>query len=722
VPVTATYPGVYIEEIPSGVHPITGVATSIAAFVDFFARGPMNEATEIFSFGDFQRVFGGLDDRSEASYAIQQFFLNGGTQAVVVRVASSAATKLSAAAAVNDTTLTVGANGNSDFPNAGVLTVGTGVGVEQIPYTGKTASTFTGLTVTKAHAANDPVTIPPAAAASVVLEDAVASGNPVLTVTAANEGAWGNALRAFVDYTGVAAGHFNLTISEVAVQSGRLAVVRQEQYLDLTTTPGQRFVESIVNGASELISVAAAGSNPPTANGTVSGAISASFPLTAPLQTSAAFTPNADGTGTSVTATLDLGGAEVGSIDEAAARLEAAIRAATPTDPAWAGATVRVVGNTLQIAAGPSAPGGIFKFSAVTGSPLTASLELRTGTTDKPSENVALYQLGAPLAGAAQATPVAGSDGLPPNATDLVGTNAVDPPTGIYALDKADLFNILCIPRVAQLDGNAPFASNQVTPAISQAISYCDAKRAFLVLDTPSDVTNVLQMKQFLTATLNGLRDRNVAFYFPRTTIADPLDGFRARSIGASGTVAGIYARIDASRGVWKAPAGTEASLQGVQQLDYKMTDAENGVLNPLGINCLRTFDVYGNICWGARTLDGADQQASEWKYIPVRRFALFLEETLFRNTKWVVFEPNDEPLWAQIRLNVGAFMHNLFRQGAFQGTTPKEAYLVKCDKETTNQTDIDNGVVNILVGFAPLKPAEFVIIQIQQRAGQIET
>jgi len=163
-------------------------------------------------------------------------------------------------------------------------------------------------------------------------------------------------------------------------------------------------------------------------------------------------------------------------------------------------------------------------------------------------------------------------------------------------------------------------------------------------------------------------------------------------------------------------------TLANVQRFDYKLNDPENGVLNPFGINCLRVFDVYGNLCWGARTLDGADAKASEWKYVPVRRFALFLEESLSRGTKWVVFEPNDEPLWAQIRLNVGAFMHNLFRQGAFQGTTPRDAYFVKCDKETTNQTDINNGVVNILVGFAPLKPAEFVIIRIQQLAGQIET
>ncbi len=173
---------------------------------------------------------------------------------------------------------------------------------------------------------------------------------------------------------------------------------------------------------------------------------------------------------------------------------------------------------------------------------------------------------------------------------------------------------------------------------------------------------------------------------------------------------------------MWKAPAGIEAALRNVPDLDYRLTDPENGQLNPLGLNCLRNFDVYGNICWGARTLMGADQQASEWKYVPVRRITLFIEESLFRGTQWVVFEPNDEPLWAQIRLNVGAFMHILFRQGAFQGLTPREAYLVKCDSETTTQDDINRGVVNILVGFAPLKPAEFVIIRIQQLAGQTES
>src|SRR5262249_38968579 len=149
-------------------------------------------------------------------------------------------------------------------------------------------------------------------------------------------------------------------------------------------------------------------------------------------------------------------------------------------------------------------------------------------------------------------------------------------------------------------------------------------------------------------------------------------DEFRLRAIPSSGTIAGLYARIDAERGVWKAPAGLEAQLRGVQALEYLLTDGENGTLNPLAINCLRNNAASGIICWGARALVGSALRASEWKYVPVRRLALFLEESLYRGTQWVVFEPNDEPLWAQIRLNLGAFMHSLFRQGAFQGQTAR--------------------------------------------------
>jgi phage tail sheath protein FI len=217
-----------------------------------------------------------------------------------------------------------------------------------------------------------------------------------------------------------------------------------------------------------------------------------------------------------------------------------------------------------------------------------------------------------------------------------------------------------------------------------------------------------------------GTRSKNAAIFFPRLKQPNPLRDNQVETFVPCGVIAGIFARTDAQRGVWKAPAGLDATLIGVPQLSVPLTDAENGELNPLGINCLRSFPVAGRVVWGARTLRGADQLADEYKYIPVRRLALFIEESLYRGTQWVVFEPNDEPLWAQIRLNLGAFMNNLFRQGAFQGRTPQEAYFVKCNSETTTQNDINLGIVNIVVGFAPLKPAEFVVIKIQQIAGQI--
>jgi phage tail sheath protein FI len=643
MPITPTYPGVYIEEIPSGVRTIAGVATSIAAFVDYFPRGPMNQAIEIFSYADFERTFGGLDLNSEASYAIQQFFLNGGTDAFVVRVASGAP-----------------------------------------------------------------------AAATTVLEDGL-GGAAQLTVAAASEGTWGRNLRLGVSWSD--ASSFDLAISEVDPSTG--AVLRPESFLGLTMAA----VQKVLAQGSQLVVIpptSTVGANRPLPTGTTSADIAVPFTLPGLADHTVTVTVTSTGTDADMKP-VDLGPSAVASLDEAAGRLQAGIRAANPTKRGWSQAVVRVVPGSvagtsrLQVTAGLGAPDAILTFSD-TGSATTATaLELTTAAGANP--NVAAYVLGSLAVIGAQAAGTRGDDGAPPDAAALLGSEAVDPPTGMYALDKISLFNILCLPRIARAD---TFTAG-VDTVISTATAYCASRRAFLILDTPTDVNNLPQVKTWLT-TYASLRDKNVAFYFPRVEIADPLNAFRPRSFGASGTIAGLYARTDAGRGVWKAPAGTEAVLRGVQSLDYTMTDAENGALNPLAINCLRNFPVYGNICWGARTLDGSDQQASDWKYIPVRRLALYLEESLYRGTQWVVFEPNDEPLWSQIRLNVGAFLHDLFRQGAFQGSSPREAYLVKCDKETTTQNDINLGIVNIVVGFAPLKPAEFVILKIQQLSGQIQT
>ena len=296
---------------------------------------------------------------------------------------------------------------------------------------------------------------------------------------------------------------------------------------------------------------------------------------------------------------------------------------------------------------------------------------------------------------------------------DFIGAGKEDAGLGLYSLDRVDLFNLLCIP---------PYLENRNVDAglLTAATLYCQKRRAMLIIDPPSDWSDAQKAVTGL-ATDIGINSSNAALYFPRLRQQNPLRDDQLEDFAPCGAVAGVIARIDATRGVWKAPAGQEANLAGGTAPSLSITSQENDKLNRLGINCLRQFPTKGLLVWGARTRKGEDGLGSEWKYIPVRRTALFLEESLNRGLKWVLFEPNDEPLWAQIRLSVGAFMHDLFRRGAFQGMTPREAYFVKCDQETTTQNDIDSGFVNILAGFAPLKPAEFVIIRLQQMARKPE-
>jgi phage tail sheath protein FI len=521
MPGTYAYPGVYVEEIPSGVRTITGVSTSDTAFVDFFKRGPLNDPVRITSYSDFERRFGSLDADSKASYAIQQFYLNGGQVAWVVRIAENAK--------------------------------------------------------------------------SAVLE--LKGGSPIetaLTLEAASPGLWGTNVEVAVGSVKGKSNLFNLVVREVATQGDRKLVVNNEVHLNLSMDQtSARYVEAVLKEDSSLVRVSSVGDG--------------DIPIPC-------------------------------SVDVTSATVIA------ETDPA------KTVFQALNS-------------------------EASDGTT-------------------------------PTDSTSWI--------SGIKTLDKIApfIFNILCLPGITDLAA--------ASTIYSEAEAYCEGKRAFLIVDIPSTINTNEEMQKWMNDTGDSLRHKNAAVYYPWFEIADRLKEDRPLAVAPSGTLAGIYARTDAARGIWKAPAGTEAVLRGAT-LKIRLTDLENGGFNQIGVNILRNFPIYGNICWGSRTLDGADQQASEWKYIPVRRTALYIEESLFQGLKWVVFEPNDEPLWAQIRLNVGAFMHNLFRQGAFQGTTPRDAYFVKCDKETTTQNDIDRGIVNILVGFAPLKPAEFVVIKIQQIAGQIE-
>ncbi|MFF0148747.1 hypothetical protein ATK36_5930 [Amycolatopsis sulphurea] len=543
MPITPTYPGVYIDELPSAVRTIVGVPTSVAAFVGTAPRGAVDEPVHITSWEDFTAEFGGLDSGTALAYAVFQFYANGGSEAEIVRV--------------------VAKNHNTTLDDA------------------------------------DAADATPArnyASASVI---ALAGG---VTLHAASPGGWPNDrnLRVRVDYDTApdpAGKLYNLTVRDV--KSGIT-----EQYLNVSTdTTSARALKHVLASSSLLSSTVVEGDGSrPAAHDTVT-----------------------DG-----------------------------------SDPF------------------PDDPQGKNLYSVVT-------------------------------------TP--GADGDAPNNLDYLGDEETK--TGLYALLKADIFTMLCLPGAPGLIGGAD-------NILSSAMKFCVDRRAMLIVDPdpnwkkPSDVTRAVRSTS-PAFVLNDPNAKNASLYFPRIVLPDPNKDNSPQEFPPCGALAGIWARTDVQRGVWKAPAGTEAGLSGVTALTVPLTDKQNGVLNPLGVNCLRGLPVVGNVVWGARTQRGADVLADQWKYLPVRRLALYLEESLYRGTQWVVFEPNDEPLWSSIRLNVGAFLNTLFRQGAFQGRTPKEAYLVKCDATNNPQNDIDRGIVNILVGFAPLKPAEFVLIHIQQLAGQIQ-
>ena len=664
MPINPTYPGVYVEEIPSGVHTITGVATSIAAFIDTFERGPLDYAVHLLSMSDFERFMGGLDTTSEASYAIQQFFQNGGTEAYVIRVA---------------------------YPTAQASAI-------DILDTGGAVS----FTATAGQKIGDKIFI--------------------------NPGAWGNNVRLEVDYdTTDPSTQFNLTVSEVD-DTGK--PVQTEVFRNLNMTVGDsNYAVDVVNNGSRIVTLSAvSGAKRPAASGALSGALAA-LPLPATVADGAKFdiTTVVGATTNHYVATLSLPTPAPKDYVTLRQYLEAAIRSAAPkastdmpNNPLLTGASVLFAGKQYRIVAGRGgtfSPDSIIQVAADAATTMAKDIMLDPASASVPDFNISQYSLNG-IAVGSQKNPKDGTIDLT-KITDVSIRGLEASKTGMYSLDDVDLFNILCIPAATRGNTSIKLSDAQVFTIISEATTFCDNHRAMFIADIPPDVKDVAGMQAWMLQN-DGLRNTNSTVYFPRVKISDPINGSRLRDVGPSGTLAGLWAATDVARGVWKAPAGVDVKLINVPQLVYNLVDRENGVLNPLGINCLRNFPIYGNVSWGARTLFGADVQGSEWKYIPVRRLALFLEESLFRGTKWVVFEPNDEPLWAQIRMNVTSFMHDLFRQGAFQGSTPEQAYLVKCDSEINTQYEIDRGIVNILVGFAPLKPAEFVILQIQQLAGQI--
>jgi Bacteriophage tail sheath protein len=770
MPVTPTYPGVYIEEIPSGVHTITGVATSVTAFIGYTAQGPVNSPIEITNYGDFERNFGGLDPRSDVSYSVQQFFLNGGGDAWVVRVAKNAAAArieltYSGGSALVVTAANAGAWGNrvrldvdydTSNPDSTFNLRATRYDLRNGSLVPAATEQYRNLSMNNASAYFAPNVVNNASKLIRLdlpagltfdaskrgwsLSSSYAAAIPSLqatenTITGVLDGQTPFTLvlpnaNTITDWATLTAA-FTAAISNAGLAS-RLSVDRADAkaaasgtgtYLKLTSAATGP--TSVQNSSVEIVPAPTNDASAKLGLGLQSGgreqegaAQRRPYPNGALSLDLADLDPTSAVAGQVNVTVADRSTSPATTLETAQFTFPATATVAdVPTllqgwlagmnTPAAQQATVERFGSFVRVVGGG---GGDLANVTIAFSNAGATAARLTGPVEPEQYSLGPAGIVAGSGVGNQANAVTGADGDPPDAGDIIGS--YNDKTGLYALRNVDLFNLLVVPEATTRMSEA-----QANSILAAAQTFCEQRRAFLLVDPfpGKDRTTI-------GTWASGLGSRNAAVFYPRIEAADPLQNFRARAMPPSGAVAGVFARTDASRGVWKAPAGIDAGVRGVQQLEDTLTDEENGQLNPLGVNVIRTFPVYGTVIWGARTLEGDDRKASEWKYIPIRRLALMIEESLFRGTKWVVFEPNDEPLWAQIRLNVGAFMHNLFRQGAFQGKSSREAYFVKCDAETTTQNDRDLGIVNIVVGFAPLKPAEFVVIQIQQIAGQIET
>ena len=771
-----SYPGVYVQEVPSGVRTIVGVGTSIGMFIGTAKRGPINKPVRCASFADYSRAYGEDPSGGQLVRYVKLFFLNGGTDCYVMRIADGevqAQIVLLNEAGANTLRLTAKDAGLAGNDIRAAVTYATAqpevtFNMEifrwELDSAGqrvkKDSENWSGLSMDP----NSPSYAQDFLTQNSKLVDAFdlgvapsANGSSLSgrSITAANLGTLlGTNSRIEISVDG--SPYFPVNVGATATAAAIQLAINTE-FIN-RGMPGTSVVVTFVAGLPGLgnrIEVRSAGAGDvyirpasgagdlavPMMLGTAQGGIETSrFAVKRPAPTGistrvttlaqfntfanlVANTVNSitlQGMDESVSPPVPINvviplnvetvaGGRVftdavpaasspnlnsDGVREKLALIAQQINNFVPILPttkfAW---KAEVWGSRLGIQ-----PGAIFDDNFLPAAVVAAPAGFQAMFN---ASNVHYYRVG--LGGLGQqAAPVSGNDGGPPIAADYdAAYNVIDA--------QVDLFNLLVL---------APDATVTVQSLYPNASIFCRNRRALLLMDPPDSWTTAQIASTGVNALRIGLVKDYSAIFFPALTVDE--NGLK-KNVGPAGAIAGLCARIDSTRGVWKAPAGTEADLRGVVGLKQRFSDSENGFLNPRAVNTLRIFP-NGIVNWGARTMDGDDGFASEYKYIPIRRLALFIEESLYRGLKWVVFEPNDEPLYAQIRLNVGAFMHNLFRQGAFQGQKPRDAYFVKCDTETTTQNDRNLGIVNIWVGFAPLKPAEFVILYLQQMAGQIET
>ncbi|MGW2826967.1 phage tail sheath family protein [Streptomyces sp. NPDC001443] len=559
------------------------------------------------------------------------------------------------------------------------------------------------------------VTRPDATVAGVTVANRAPAPAAGVTFTAKNKGEWGNTLLLQIEDATLDPGNlFKLTVRRqtdpAVVPDSPQDLPPLEVFDNLSIDPASdAYVTDVVGQASGLIDVEVLSTNDGTQRGLHRGGPGPILPLATDLS----FRISLDGDGFQ-TVTLATAAGTATALADVASAVETAVHALVKrkasTDPVAFSAfscTVETAGgqSRLLLQSGTKSATSSVRVQPAAAHDASALLKLGEAAGGRSEDGTALRR-----PAAVQLLQVGDSGIVAPVTAATRGSDGVAALTeasfaGAFArLDHITDFSLLAVP-------------GESSPAMADlGMAYCanrPLQDVFYIAETGRGDDSVADA----TAFRNKLTTSNSygALYFPWVRSPDPT----GRSgdpvlLPPSGCVAGLYARIDASRGVWKAPAGTEAGLNGVVGLGAELSDIDQGSLNPRGIDVIRRFPGVGVVAFGARTVT-ADPQ---WRYIPVRRTAIMLRVSIYNGIQWAVFEPNDEPLWAQLRLSIGSFMTTLFRRGAFQGATPAQAFFVKCDAETTTQADVDAGVVNVLVGFAPLKPAEFVVVKISQQAG----
>lgn len=629
------HPGVYIEEVPSGAKPIEGVSTSVAALIGYTTEGPIGEPTLVHSWDDFKSTFGEIHSETDhLGLAAFHFFLNGGRDAYVARLAQNAETSALAAGAMPGR-----AGGAADATN-------------------------------------------------------------VLSVTAASAGVWGDGLR--VQVSGSDGQRFDLAVTRLD-EDGEPEVL--ESYSGLGMDPSDpAYALTVVNGSSRYIvvdlsdAIKAAPATFFLSGTSVSGNL-AGITWT-DVTAGMTLTLNVDNLGAK---TVTLPAAPGGSYDsgaEVAAAIQTAVRA---LGDAHAGFTCAFAADALTLTSGSDTGS-----SAVVVRPGALATLLRLGTRAGGTETHGARDV-VPRDMAAAVALTGGDDGDPPGTDDYADFFA--------KLKKVRDVSIILLPgRYMPKDGTGD-------GAITAAIAHCEAMANRMVVIDPEPGYELDQASK--VDDLGVDTSSYAAMYYPWVKVPNPFynrdsnpNAPTTLTVAPSSFAAGIWARTDGTRGVWKAPAGVEATVRGMSGLEFTIEDGEQDQLNPEGVNCLRKLPSFGAVVWGTRTR--STKANPEWRYVPVRRTAIYIKSSIYGGIQWAVFEPNDHRLWSSLRANIGAFMDGLFRAGAFQGQKASDAYFVRCGLgDTMTQDDIDRGMVIAQVGFAPLKPAEFVIVRIQQKVGQ---